>query len=83
MSLINTIPEHGEDHSPNSSAYNTPSHSRSSSPTFEPKAGTGSDVAMLEVYPKTIEGDTSGKDISGLRREVFKSFLDKIYKRTK
>lgn len=83
-------PPHGHNHedSPTSSAFNTPDQSRSSSP--EP-AGTVSAAkdrpeygAMLEPFPTTIPALHGGSgDTVTLRREVFKSFLEKIYKRSK
>ncbi len=83
-------PPHGHNHedSPTSSAFNTPDQSRSSSP--EPE-GTVSAIkgrpeygAMLEPYPTTIPALHGGSgDTVTLRREVFKSFLEKIHKRSK
>ena len=83
-------PPHGHNHedSPTSSAFNTPDQSRSSSP--EPE-GTVSVIkrgpvygAMLEPYPMTIPALHGGSgDTVTLKREVFKSFLEKIYKRSK
>ena len=38
---------------------------------------------MMEPYPRTIPTLGDGTDTMGLKREVFRSFLNKIYKRQK
>jgi len=83
-------PPHGHNHedSPTSSAFNTPDQSRSSSPgpAETPSADKSEPVycAMLEPYPTTIPALHGGSgDTVTLKREVFKSFLEKIYKRSK
>ena len=83
-------PPHGQNHedSPTSSAFSTPDQSRSSSP--EPAGILSVDKSksvydpMLEPYPKTIPALHGGSgDTVTLKREVFRSFLEKIYKRSK
>jgi len=83
-------PPHGQNHedSPTSSAFNTPDQSRSSSPgpAGTPSIGRSGPVydAMLEPYPTTIPALHGGSgDTVTPKREVFRSFLEKIYKRSK
>lgn len=83
-------PPHGHNHedSPTSSAFNTPDQSRSSSPEPAgiPSIGKSKPVydSMLEPYPTTIPALHGGSgDTVTLKREVFRSFLEKIYKRSK
>jgi hypothetical protein len=79
---------HNPEDSPTSSAFNTPDQSRGSSPgpAGTPSASKSKAVydAMLEPYPTTIPALHGGSgDTVTLKREVFRTFLEKIYKRSK
>lgn len=88
VSTLHPPQGHNHEDSPTSSAFNTPDQSRSSSPEPAgiPSIGKSKPVydSMLEPYPTTIPALHGGSgDTVTLKREVFRSFLEKIYKRSK
>jgi hypothetical protein len=50
---------------------------------FPPQKAKVNYEPMMEPFPLTIPNLGSGQDKVTLKREVFRSFLNKIYKRTK
>ncbi|CAG7850729.1 Farnesyl pyrophosphate synthase Short=FPP synthase; Short=FPS; AltName: Full=(2E,6E)-farnesyl diphosphate synthase; AltName: Full=Dimethylallyltranstransferase; AltName: Full=Farnesyl diphosphate synthase; AltName: Full=Geranyltranstransferase [Serendipita indica DSM 11827] len=55
----------------------------SEGPVEYTSGGNATYEPMMEPYPRTIPSLGNDKDTMGLKREVFRSFLNKIYKRQK